>query len=179
MDWILWITADNHLTCQPKNMLLNYTPGMFILSSLNLKHLNHVVQNNPDQISPKLVKEFASYELSVPFTDILNSSYSESVVPVQWKKAIVVPIPIQQPPSIDMLRPVSLTSKFAKVAEGFITNWVLEDIDDKTKLTPANLAMLKGFYCSLFSFSDIHFLFQGAEKSQRWDSGAYGLLEGI
>ena len=35
----------------------------------------------PDEIPPKLVKEFA-YELSVPLTDILNSSYREGCVPV-------------------------------------------------------------------------------------------------
>ena len=39
-------------------------------------------------IPAKIIKEFA-YELSVPSTDILNSSFAESKVPVQWKKGIV------------------------------------------------------------------------------------------
>ena len=46
----------------------------------------------PDQIPPRLLKEFA-YELSVPLTDILNSSFLEGKVPDQWKKAIWFPSP--------------------------------------------------------------------------------------
>ena len=68
----------------------------------------------------KLIKEFA-YEISVPFTDILNCSFKEGKVPHQWKKAIVVPIPKQIPATIDKERPVSLTSIFAKIAEGFVS----------------------------------------------------------
>ena len=66
----------------------------------------------PDKFPPRLAKEFA-YELSVLLTDILNSSFNAGTVPEQWKKAIVVPIPKQSPPTIDRLRPVSLTSVFA------------------------------------------------------------------
>ena len=74
----------------------------------------------PDGISPKLVKEF-SYEFSTPLTDLLNCSFSEGVVPKQWKRAVVVPIPKTHPPREDKLCPVSLTDCFAKVSEGFIT----------------------------------------------------------
>ena len=64
----------------------------------------------PNQITPGIIKEFA-YEFLIPFTNILNCSFSEGIVPEQWKKAIVVPVPKKQPPSIDKLRPVSLTSR--------------------------------------------------------------------
>ena len=47
-------------------------------------------------IPGKIVKEFA-YELSIPFTDILNASFTEEVVPSQWKRGIVVPVPKQNP----------------------------------------------------------------------------------
>ena len=72
------------------------------------------------------MKEFA-YELSIPFTDILNASFTEGVVPSQWKKGIVVPVPKQKPPSLDKLRPISLTSIFPKVAEGFVSGWFIDD----------------------------------------------------
>ena len=48
------------------------------------------------------------------------SSFEEGIVPSQWKKGIVVRVPKQNPPSLDNLRPISLTSIFAKVAEGFV-----------------------------------------------------------
>ena len=60
-----------------------------------------------------------------------NSSIDEGVVPSQWKKGIVVPVPEQSPPSLDKLRPITLTSIFAKVAEGFVSKWVINDIGDK------------------------------------------------
>ncbi|KAI8516894.1 hypothetical protein Bbelb_054750 [Branchiostoma belcheri] len=54
----------------------------------------------PDNISPKLIKEFA-FELSTPMTDILNSSLQEGKVPAQWKEAIVVPVPKELPADLD------------------------------------------------------------------------------
>ena len=82
----------------------------------------------PDGISSRLVREFA-HELSKPLADILNKSYEEGVCPPQWKKAVVVPIPKAKPASWDKLRPVSLTDHFAKVAEGFMARWLLEDME--------------------------------------------------
>ncbi len=84
----------------------------------------------PELIPPRLIKEFV-FELSVPITDILNSWHIEGTVPRQWKKAIVIPIPKQYPAKIDKLRPLSLMDCFPKISEGFVTNWVLEDIQDK------------------------------------------------
>ena len=102
---------------------------LFLSSMLSLRKL--IPQNREgggaDMIPAKIIKEFA-YELSVPLTDILNSSFAEGVVPTQWKNGIVVPIPNQSPPSLDKLRPVSLTSIFAKIAEGFVSRWVIDDL---------------------------------------------------
>ncbi|KAI8484927.1 hypothetical protein Bbelb_373340 [Branchiostoma belcheri] len=49
----------------------------------------------PDSIPGKIIKEFA-YELSGPLADILNTSLKQSIVPEEWKSAIVVPIPKNQ-----------------------------------------------------------------------------------
>ncbi|KAI8497692.1 hypothetical protein Bbelb_243440 [Branchiostoma belcheri] len=42
--------------------------------------------------------------------------------------ADVVPVPKEKPPRLDKLRPISLTPIFAKVCEGFVTEWCLSDI---------------------------------------------------
>ena len=94
-----------------------------------LKSLNRRKAGGPDGIPAKLIREFA-YELSYPLTDILNSSYQHGIVPLQWKKATVIPLPKSLPPSWDKLRPVSLTDHFAKLAESFITEWILSDIEN-------------------------------------------------
>ena len=92
-----------------------------------LKKVNPTKSRGPDMIPAKIIKEFA-YELSVPLTNILNSSFAEGKVPTQWKNGIVVLIPKQSPPSLDKLRPASLTSIFAKTAEGFVSRSVIDDL---------------------------------------------------
>ena len=126
-----------------------------------LKKINASKATGPDGIPPRLVKEFA-YELSVPFTDILNSSYIEGTVPQQWKKAIVIPIPKQYPAIIDKLRPVSLTDCFAKISEGFIVEWILSDIEHKIDVN--QYGNVKGVSTSHYLVSLMHFLYTGAEK---------------
>ena len=108
------------------------------------------------------MKEFA-YELSIPFTDILNASFTEGVVPSQWKKGIVVPVPKQNPPSLDKLRPISLTSFFAKVAEGFVAEWVIDDIGDSIDLK--QFGNVAGVSTNHYLINLIHYLFKGAEVS--------------
>ncbi|KAI8493247.1 hypothetical protein Bbelb_292510 [Branchiostoma belcheri] len=87
----------------------------------------HNYAAGPDGIPGKLIKEFA-FELSVPLTDVLNSSLRESTVPEEWKIAAVVPVPKTKPPSLNELRPISLTSLLSKVAEKFICQWAMTDI---------------------------------------------------
>ena len=128
-----------------------------------LSKIKHTKASGPDMIPPKLVKEFA-YELSWPLTDILNCSFKEGIVPVQWKKAIVVPIPKQHPPTLNKLRPISLTSVFAKIAEDFISNWVINDI--QLKIDIRQFGNVKGVSTSHYLTHLLHFLFQGAEVSR-------------
>ena len=93
-----------------------------------LKKIKIGKAGGPDGISARLIREF-SYELSKPLAEILNQSYLEGTVPPQWKRAVVVPIPKCKPATWDKLRPVSLTDHFAKVAEGFMAKWLLEDLE--------------------------------------------------
>ena len=109
-----------------------------------------------------MLTEFA-FELSVPFTDILNSSFLEGKVPDRWEKAIVVPIPKQYPPNIDKLPPVSLTSVFAKIAEGFVTRWVLDDVEHK--IDKRQFGNVKGVSTTHYLVSFVQYLHQGANKS--------------
>lgn len=127
-----------------------------------LQNVNPNKAGGPDGIPSKLIKEFA-YEFSVPFADIINCSLREGIVPTQWKKAIVVPIPKQNPPRLDKLRPISLTSIFAKIAEGFVASWVLDDIGEA--IDRRQFGNIPGVSTSHYVTSLLHFLHLGAEKS--------------
>ena len=76
----------------------------------------------------KIIAEFA-YELSVPVTHIINASFSQIATPKRWKRAIIVPISKKPKPSIEDLRPVSLTDHFSKITENFISRLLISSID--------------------------------------------------
>ena len=92
-----------------------------------LSKLNARKSPGPDELPSKLVKEFAC-EFSIPVTDIFNSSLREGKVPQVWKDATIAPIPKESPATISKLRPISLTAHLAKVCEGFVSRWALEDM---------------------------------------------------
>ena len=77
--------------------------------------------SGPDDISPWLLKEYAAV-LAHPISSIINCSFKNEMVPANWKKANVVPIPKSKPVK-DFnkdLRPISLTPVISKVAEEFV-----------------------------------------------------------
>ena len=127
-----------------------------------LRKINPNKSSGPDGVSARLIKAIA-YEISVPFTDILNCSFKEGIVPHQWKKSIVVPIPKQTPTRIDKLRPVSLVSIFAKIAEGFVSSWVLHDISEI--IDKKQFGNVPGVSTSHYILILLHFLHVGAEES--------------
>ena len=77
--------------------------------------------SGPDKLPNWVLKEY-SYVLALPITLILNASYREQRVPIDWKMANITPLPktkIVKDPKKD-LRPISLTASISKVAEEFI-----------------------------------------------------------
>ena len=77
--------------------------------------------SGPDKLPNWVLKEY-SYVLALPITLILNASYREQRVPIDWKMANITPLPktkIVKDPKKD-LRPISLTARISKVAEEFI-----------------------------------------------------------
>ena len=73
-----------------------------------------------DNISVQHVKSV--YEnLVSPLTHIINSSISENLFPIQWKKAKISPIPkSDDPQNFDDYRPVSVLPLFSKVYERLV-----------------------------------------------------------
>ncbi|KAI8519532.1 hypothetical protein Bbelb_027890 [Branchiostoma belcheri] len=92
-----------------------------------LRHIRIRKAAGPDNVTARLIKEYA-YELSQPLTLIMNSSLAEGRVPQEWHEATVIPLPKTNPPTLNDLRPISLTSLLAKICESFIAKWILTDI---------------------------------------------------
>ena len=103
--------------------------------------------------------------MSVPLTSILNSSFEEGIVPSQWKKGIVVHVPKQNPFSLDKLRPISLTSIFARVAEGFVSKWMIADIGHAIDIR--QFGNVAGVSKNHYLINLIHYPHEGAEESRK------------
>ena len=100
-----------------------------------LKKLKKTKSTLPLDLPCKLTREFAA-ELSFPLTDIFNSSLVQHKYPTLWKHEWVTPAPkVPNPKQISDLRKISCTSDYSKVYEGFLKEWILEDI--KPNLDPA------------------------------------------
>ena len=96
-----------------------------------LHNLNPLKAMGPDNIPPRIMKEFA-YELAEPITDFFNFSISSGIVPDIWKCANTTPVPKETIPKQESdSRPISLTSCISKVIEEFLAEWILEDIAHK------------------------------------------------
>jgi hypothetical protein len=110
---------------------LGDVPDNFIVPELSvfnaLKRLKVTEAVNDEFLSNRIVKEFADV-LAAPVCSLINSSIRQGVVPSQWKTARITPIPKVHPPvSVETdLRPISITSSIAKVAETFICQFFNE-----------------------------------------------------
>ena len=127
-----------------------------------LSKLNAKKSPGPDGLPGKLIKEFAC-EFSTPITDIFNSSLREGSVPQVWKDAIIAPVPKEKPASISKLRPISLTSLLAKVCEGFVSRWVLEDIS--TSIDRNQYGSIKGSSTTHCLIEMLDVFYKGTDKS--------------
>ena len=93
-----------------------------------LKKLKKTKSTQPIDLPYKLRKEF-SPELAAPLADIINSSLQQHVYPTLWKQEWVTPVPkVTSPKTITDLRKISSTSEASKVYEGFLKEWIMEDI---------------------------------------------------
>ena len=95
---------------------------------LKLKHLKKTKSTLPIDIPCKLTREVAA-ELAAPVTNIINASLSQHKYPSLWKHEWVTPAPkVKNPKTMKDLRKISCTSDFSKLYEGFLKEWILDDI---------------------------------------------------
>jgi hypothetical protein len=95
---------------------------------LKIKKLKKSKSTLPIDIPGKLRRECAPH-LALPLKTIINNSLEQSVYPVLWKNEWVTPAPkVTNPKEISDLRKISGTSDYSKVYEGFLKDWIMEDV---------------------------------------------------
>ena len=76
-------------------------------------------------------KLFSKYFAS-SLTHIFNESFARRLFPDTWKVSKVCGIPKSKPCcSVDLLKPVSITSTLTKIQESYATEWIHHDVKDK------------------------------------------------
>ena len=112
-------------------------PDEYIISqaqvSVVLSNIKVQKAIGPDEIPNWLLKTNAE-SLSAPISSIFNASISQATLPSLWKSADVIPLPkIKSSQLTDQdLRPISLTPTLSKIFEGFVFNWMSEQISHRS-----------------------------------------------
>ena len=95
---------------------------------LRINKLKITKSTLPLDIPVKLRQE-CSPHLAAPLSSIINNCLAQSQYPKLWKQEWVTPAPkITNPKDISNLRKISGTSDYSKVFEGFIKDWIMEDV---------------------------------------------------
>nr|XP_054766959.1 uncharacterized protein LOC129274131 [Lytechinus pictus] len=109
--------------------------------------LNPNKSAGPDGIHPRVLKELAR-EISYPLTSIFNLSMGEGYLPLDWKKANIVPIHKKgSRQKATNYRPISLTSMVCKVMESLVKEEIMDHVKDNSLLHNAQHGFTPGRSC--------------------------------
>ena len=75
-----------------------------------------------------------SYELADIVAFIFNSSFRSGMVPEQWRRSVVTPVPkVARPTSISEFRPISVNPILSRLAEKLVVRrWLFPALDPTT-----------------------------------------------
>ena len=110
----------------------------------------------PDEIHARFLRE-CEKEVSVPLAIIFSKSMNDGKIPLDWKRANVVPIHKKGDKGIpDNYRPVSLTSLVCKVLESIIKDKIVAFLDVHNLIKETQHGFRKGRSCltNLLEFLD-------------------------
>ena len=78
------------------------------------------------------ITELFSRYFAGPLAHIFNESFASRLFPDIWKVSKVCGIPKSKPCcSVDLLRPIALTSTLSKAQESYATEWIYEDVKNQ------------------------------------------------
>ena len=117
-----------------------------------------------DNVNNKLLRSLADV-LAAPICALINSSFRQGMIPVQWQMSRISPIPKTIPVrNIETdLRPIAITCPISKVAEFFIAKYFNEHFIDSLDANQFGSAKGRSTTLALIKFS--HILFDAADDS--------------
>ena len=131
-----------------------------ISSDLVRTHLKRVRPNKaegPDEIYARVLKE-CEKEVAVPLAIIFSRSLSETEIPIDWKRANVVPVFKKgDKGKVENYRPVSLTSLVCKLFESIIKDTIVAFLNENEIIRGTQHGFMKGRSCltNLLEFLDV------------------------
>lgn len=100
-----------------------------------------------DGIEPKFVKLLA-HKFSIPLTKIINRSFKECVVPDEWKKTLIFPLPkCDMPKSCDDTRPISVSNFCAKIMSAITNEQFSDYLEEDNLLCATQSGFRRGHSC--------------------------------
>jgi hypothetical protein len=153
LDSKLLTNLRNNLDHVPDHLIILESSVYYALKRLNINH-----SSCDDIFTNRLLVDLADI-LAAPICAIINSSIRHGIVPTQWKVARVVPIPKVNPPLLveSDLRPISVTSGIAKVAESFICNLFNEHFNSLTDINQFGCTSNRSTVHALIKLTDLFF----------------------
>ena len=146
---------------QPQTLTEDSIRDIGNISSEMVRHYLKRVKANkaegPDEIYARILRE-CEKEISLPLAIIFSKSISETKIPLDWKRANVVPIFKKGDKSqVENYRPVSLTSLVCKVLESIIKDKIQDFLDEKDLIKNTQHGFRKGRSCltNLLEFLDV------------------------
>lgn len=144
----------------------------FIDKDMVLKHLKKIRSNKaegPDEVYARILRE-AEVELSLPLSIIFAASLSQSLIPLDWKRANVVPIFKKGDKSkVENYRPVSLTSLVCKLLESIIKDAVVNFLEAHNLIKATQHGFRKAHSCLTNLLSFLDFATEQFDKGQQTD----------
>ena len=131
-----------------------------VSSELVLTYLKKIRPNKaegPDEIHARLLRE-CERELSIPLAIIFSKSLAEGKIPVDWKRANVVPIYKKGDRSeVGNYRPVSLTSLSCKALESIIKDKIIDFLDENELISDTQHGFLFNKSVGVLGYCDRQF----------------------
>ena len=110
-----------------------------------IKDLDVSKSSGPSSIPISIIKAAANY-ISVPLSDICNSSFSEGIFPDKCKIAKVIPLHKKGPNNdVNNYRPISLLSIFSKIMEKLMANRLKDYLEIQDIICANQFGFRQGF----------------------------------
>lgn len=118
----------------------------------------------PMRLHPRILKE-GGPNIVTSITNILNAALESSIIPTEWKKSFMVPIPKQgNPEDIKNYKGIAIQSVISKVLDKLITIKLFEAIQPALDVNQHGFCKKKGTITNLINLQKWHGILKPIEK---------------